>query len=302
MPGPEQGPKSLRYAAQACAALAGDPYEGFERATERLVHSAESRRHSWRYVPTDHGDRRLHAMLGVPWPCPSRREFEEQWPLLIGRVADRGRRVGRGAYGGWDDADRGLAGVVWCLTRHLRPSTVVETGVARGLTTSLILEGLQRNGEGRLWSIDLPPLIQSSLAAETGLAVRDDQRQRWTLLRGSSRRLLRGLVAGLGRVDLFVHDSMHTTRNVGFELSTVWPALAPGSIAVVDDVERNRAFASFIGKHPEADALLLAADDRRSLFGCLRKPVGEPATSTGEARNPGRLYADGDEVAFPPSA
>ena len=35
---------------------------------------------------------------------------------------------------------------------------VVETGVAHGVTSRFILEALERNGRGFLWSIDLPPL------------------------------------------------------------------------------------------------------------------------------------------------
>jgi hypothetical protein len=34
----------------------------------------------------------------------------------------------------------------------------VETGVGSGVTTSFILHAMAANGEGRLWSIDLPPI------------------------------------------------------------------------------------------------------------------------------------------------
>jgi predicted O-methyltransferase YrrM len=262
----------MRYAARASAAVATQPYEGFERTFERVAERVEALRSSWRYLPPDDAERRVHALLDAPWPCPSQREFDEVWPRLTSRLHAGGLELGRGAYGGWDDADPGLARVAWCLVRHLRPSAVVETGVARGLTTSLLLEGLERNGDGRLWSVDLPPLIRTDLADETGRAVEQHQRRRWTLLKGSSRRLLPGLIDGLDAVDLFVHDSMHTTRNVGFELSVVWPALTPGGVALLDDVEKNRAFAQFSREHPEADALLFKADDGGALFGCLRKP------------------------------
>jgi predicted O-methyltransferase YrrM len=267
---------SVRYASRAFVALAAQPYEGFERTLERVAQWLETPRSSWRYVPQKDAAPRLHALLDDPWPCPSQPEFEELWLRVRDRLRAGGLELGRGAYGGWDDADPGLARIAWCLVRHLQPSAVVETGVARGLTTSVLLDGLERNGHGRLWSIDLPPLIQTDLADETGRAVEEHQHRRWTLLKGSSRRLLPGLVAGLDRVDLFVHDSMHTTRNVGFELSVVWPALAPGGIVLLDDVERNRAFAAFTREHPEADALLFEADDGRALFGCLRKPTPAP--------------------------
>jgi hypothetical protein len=119
----------------------------------------------------------------------------------------------------------------------------------------------------------LPPLIETDLAKQIGCAVEEDQRERWTLLRGSSRRLQPALVGGLPRISLFVHDSMHTTRNLSFELNTVWPALAPGGAALIDDVERNRGFTTFTSAHPQAAAVLFCADDGIALFGCLIKPA-----------------------------
>jgi hypothetical protein len=39
---------------------------------------------------------------------------------------------------------------------------LVETGVAHGITSRFVLEALQRNGGGRLWSIDVPPLLRTA--------------------------------------------------------------------------------------------------------------------------------------------
>jgi hypothetical protein len=54
------------------------------------------------------------------------------------------------------------------------------------------------------------------------------------------------LVRRLQQVDLFIHDSLHTARNTCFELGTVWPALPPGAVAVVDDIDRSLGFSRFI--------------------------------------------------------
>jgi Methyltransferase domain len=99
-------------------------------------------------------------------------------------------------------------------------------------------------------------------------------RVRWTLLSGSSRRLLPGLVRELTHVDLFVHDSMHTGRNVSFELDRIWPALADGGAALVDDVQQNAAFGRFVRSHPDATSFLHRADDGGALFGILLKGTG----------------------------
>src|SRR5262249_35818720 len=179
--------------------------------------------------------------------------------------------VGRGAFGGWDDADPSFARACWCFVRHLRPLRVLETGVARGLTTRSILEALRREGVGRLWSIDLPPLLEHDLQRETGAAVPEHLRENWTLLEGSSRRHLSELLSRLGTIQLFVHDSMHTERNLRFELDQAWKSLQPGGILLADDIERNNGFHSFLQTFSPAYSLVCPADDGRALFGIIQK-------------------------------
>lgn len=262
-----------RHAARAVRALAAQPREGAERVRERAAAWVERRRPApaapWGAPVAPDGGRELHALLGLAWPCPEAEAFAGLWDALGAELRDRGLRVGRGSYAGWDDADAGLARAAWCLARHLRPRAVLETGVARGLTTRVLLEALARDGDGRLWSVDLPPLAADAPAGELAAAVPARLRARWTLRTGSTRRVLPGLVAELGRVDLFVHDSLHTTRNVRFELERVWPALRPGGAALVDDVDRNRGLHAFAAAHPGVPVLVSLADDGRAQFGCL---------------------------------
>lgn len=263
----------IAYAARAAKAMAAEPYEGFERTLERVVEVRDRRRPSWRYETVPDFEQLVHQLVGARWPCEERHRFQEVWGATLDDLAAGGLEVGRGTFAGWDDADPRLAGVAWCLARHLRPDRVVETGVARGITTRVMLEALERNGRGRLWSIDLPPLLERALAGETGAAVPPRLRERWTLLRGSSRRLLPRLVAELGPIDLFLHDSMHTSRNLGFELGQVWPALSPRGAALIDDVEKNAATGQFLQTNPTTPAAISWSADRKALIGCLIKPT-----------------------------
>jgi hypothetical protein len=54
-------------------------------------------------------------------------------------------------------------------------------------------------------------------------------------------------------IDVFVHDSMHTARNVRFEFDRAWPRPQEGGAAVVDDIERNPAFETFPRRTPSRD-------------------------------------------------
>jgi hypothetical protein len=87
------------------------------------------------------------------------------------------------------------------------------------------------------------------------------------------------LLAELGEVDLFVHDSLHSERNVRFEFGRVWPIPLSGGAMVVDDIDANEAFWSFtrgIGGHAmvcEAEPLLpdLRRFNKKGLFGIILK-------------------------------
>ena len=155
-------------------------------------------------------------------------------------------------------ADSLFARLCYLSCRLTRPTTVVETGVAYGVSAAYILRAMQVNGRGTLHSIDLPP-PRRDYGRFWGVAVPEDLRAGWRLHRGSSRRLLPGLLEALGPLDLFVHDSLHTRRNMGREFETAWPSLRPGGILLADDVERNPAFADLRRRDP---TLWLVVRDR----------------------------------------
>ena len=251
-----------------------EPGDGLDRALERarrmFGRGGDSR---YSYEPDPAWEQHLHEHLGVAWPCEAVAEFEALWSQVNESLREQGLATGRAAYGGWDDGDAGLARAVWCLTRHLPASTVVETGVARGITSRVILEALQRNGAGTLASIDLPAL-DSSIHSEIGAAVPPALRGRWTYVNGTSRSRLPELLGRLGAIDLFVHDSSHTTRNVRFELEQAWRVLARGA-AVADDIERNAGFGQFMRAHPEVPCLIATADDGVAMFGIALKPIAD---------------------------
>jgi predicted O-methyltransferase YrrM len=145
--------------------------------------------------------------------------------------------------------------MLWVLVRHRRPAVVVETGVARGVTSAFILDAMRRNDYGHLWSIDLPPLT-AEWGKQTGMAVAPTVRDRWTYVRGAARRKLPKVLSASGPVDIFVHDGLHTTENVLFEIRTVWPCLTSSGIVVADDADHNCAVAVFSAEAGLSPALI----------------------------------------------
>jgi hypothetical protein len=245
-----------------------DPADAVDRMLVRARHRA-GQDTSVSYDTEPAWEEWLHRQLGLDWPCPQADEFPSVWAAAIDTVREQGLEVGRGSYGGWDDADPGLARAVWCLTAHLAPTKVVETGVARGITSRIILERLARNGAGHLWSIDRPS-PDANLHEQIGVAVPASLRDRWSYVQGTSRRRLPPLLDEIGEIDLFVHDSGHTRRNVSFELSAAWPKVGRGAM-IADDVNQSSAFKAFVSATPEARVAVEAADDGKALFGIALK-------------------------------
>lgn len=226
---------------------------------------------------------RLHDACGWPSPCPEGERFEALWLEVMQPFSARGIELGRGAFAGWGDGEPGVVRAVWCAARHLRPAKVVETGVARGITSRFILEALRENGGGELWSIDRPPLRRPDLYAQIGAAVPPELRSAWTYVKGSSRRRLRPLLRRLGPIDLFVHDSRHSGRNLRYELETARNAVRDGGVLVADDVDLNCALHRFTEAHPRDEVFVCPAQplkpdpgrqNDRGVFGVVVKRGG----------------------------
>jgi len=287
----------MRKAPRIARYIAREPAEVWLRLRAKFIERRERRRPPCPYEPEADWERRLHEIIGVPWPCQSSAEFWALWPQVIGSLQAKGLRVGVGAFAGFNDGEPELVRAIWCLTRHLRPTNVVETGVARGVTSRFILEALERNGSGHLWSIDQPPPLDPELNEEVGAAVDDSCRHRWSYIRGSSRRRLPGLLASLGQIDIFVHDSIHTEYNTRFELDRCWAALRPGGVVVADDIDLNWGFRSFtqtFSDHPSLVCLAMPLQpdssrfDNKGLFGIARKNVLAGRSSQSVQRTPPR--------------
>jgi Methyltransferase domain len=262
----------LSYAVRVGGAALKNPFEAKERILDRIDEWRQEGNGDAGCTVDADWNARLHELLQVTWPCEEGEAYAQLWTEIRKLLLAKGLAVGRGAFGGWDDADPALARAAWCITRHARPGCVLETGVGRGVTTRVILEALERNGGGRLFSIDLPPLLDIDLHTEIAAAVPDDLRSRWRLVRGSSRRQLKALVGEIQDVEFFLHDSMHSTRNMQYELETVWPQLTPGGFVLMDDIDKNFAFHSFVERlRRDSHSLVGRGDDGGALIGVIQK-------------------------------
>lgn len=259
--------------------LIEDPFEVWITVRERYIAYREGKKPPCLYEHDPSWESRLHADLRLPWPCKLSSEFYDLWPEVIHDLKSHGIQAGPMSFQNWNDGDAGFVRALWCLIRHLKPEKVVETGVAHGVTSRFILEALERNEKGELFSIDLPPL-DKTYRKEVGIAVGDRYPYRWTYIKGSSRRHLRALLSELGQIDLFIHDSLHSEDNVRFEMDLAWASLSPNGALVVDDVDANWGFRSFLDTYSNPASMICEAEpirpdlrrfNKKGLFGIVFK-------------------------------
>jgi Methyltransferase domain len=169
-------------------------------------------------------------------------------------------------FGSFHNGDLGLSRLCYALARVIQPRAIIETGVCYGVTSAFLLQALQVNRFGVLHSIDLPPLGKDA-DQFVGRLIPVRLCGDWKLHRGPSKRLLPKVLKEVGDVGLFVHDSLHTHRNMLRELETVGPCLSPKAAVVADDIEGNEAFHEWVAKARPQYSVALHEQSKQSLLG-----------------------------------
>ena len=233
--------------------------------------SAWGRRFLWE--PLDHrlGKPTLAEMLGTNGHlCVSASELLEHLysgadvrPIAAEFDELKGRLITRKAeqivYGDIFGVEWETAFALYGIVRLGTPQHILETGVADGVSSSVMLNALMLNGSGTLHSIDI--------RTNVGILVRPEERVHWDLRmldRTRPRDSFRELVSTLPLLDAFIHDSMHTYSWQSFELSTAAEHLRVGALLASDDVDASYAFAHSCESRGLDPYLLV---DRRKFFG-----------------------------------
>ncbi len=164
-----------------------------------------------------------------------------------------------------------LARLCYAACRALKPRIVIETGVCYGVTTTFVLQALHENRCGVLHSIDLPPLGRTA-SDFVGVLVPPNLKSRWILHRGTSKSCLPTIVKQAASVDIFIHDSLHTYRNIFRELRVVTPYLARPSLVISDDIEGHPAFNDWVEEVRAPYWSTLQQRSKKSLLGIAAFP------------------------------
>ena len=224
-------------------------------------------RDGWRYpalrVRARGEQTAVEALAALGFAGPELRALEHEFEDLAPRVYEQLAGVARAA--GDDLAATRAAGrsesseegkkLLYLAVRAVRPRVVVETGPFNGASSTFLLHALEASGgDGRLLSFDLPDArdalgVPIPAGREPAWLVPDELRGRFELVLGDTRRTLEARLAREDGVEVFFHDSLHTTRHMLFEFRVAWRHLARGGVLVSDDVFWNPAFWLFTKRH-----------------------------------------------------
>src|SRR6266550_784718 len=147
--------------------------------------------------------------------------------------------------------------VQYAAVRALQPEVVVETGVANGVSSAYLLFALHLNRCGTLYSIELGDARYLPALKSPGWVVPEWLKLRWKMLCGDSRELLPTLLAELGSIDIFIHDSLHTYDHMLWEFRAAFPHLRKGGLLFSDDARWNPAFPEFVQEVRATEAQVL---------------------------------------------
>ncbi|MDR7523569.1 MAG: class I SAM-dependent methyltransferase [Armatimonadota bacterium] len=177
----------------------------------------------------------------------------------------------------------GFLEACYAIVRLARPAVVLETGVAHGYSTAVILQALEDNGAGRLYSVDLPR-FRPGLVPYTGAAVPERLRDRWELHIGSDRRVLPGLLERIAPVDYLFYDSDTAYESMLHTWGLVWSYLRPGGVLTSNVVHANDAYLEFCEAHG-LPPLVIPQPKRHGPYQRPRRP-GERIFYMGLLRKP----------------
>ncbi len=137
---------------------------------------------------------------------------------------------------------------LYSLVRELKPEIFLETGVSQGLSSLLILEAMEKNGNGTLFSTDI--------SNDVGKLVPSRLYKRWRRVIDVPEIVLKKAIELIGdrHIDIFMHDSDHTYDAMINEFRAVKDIMSKNGIILSDDVEENKAFVDFassVGTKPK---------------------------------------------------
>lgn len=133
--------------------------------------------------------------------------------------------------------------LLYCITCIRIPKIIVETGVANGISTNVIMQALTAvNSSGALYSFDVLP--------QTSQVYTGDGQWHFNLLpKKKTAKSFVNAISKIAKVDIWLHDSDHGYRWQKFEYKLALKRLKNNGILISDDVDATPAWGELAKTH-----------------------------------------------------
>ncbi len=156
------------------------------------------------------------------------------------------------------DCEVGLASFLYAYILTSKPLTVIETGVANGITTNTMMKALEQTG-GSLHSFDIDART-NNVYTGTG---------NWSFyhLNGNLEKSLEAHVTEIGDVDLWIHDSNHGYLWQAYEYQLASRVLTTDGVLMSDEIDSSTAWGLASKEFPEPSSAIF---DNRKFIGVAK--------------------------------
>tara|TARA_X000000950_G_scaffold289374_1_gene412536 strand:+ start:7788 stop:8564 length:777 start_codon:yes stop_codon:yes gene_type:complete len=149
--------------------------------------------------------------------------------------------------------------LLYFLIRKIKPTNVVETGVAAGWTSLAILRALKKNGKGFLYSSDFPYFRLKNPEQYIGYLAKDEiNKKDWFLdIRGDDIALSEIMKQlNSNSIDLFHYDSDKSYTGKTNAIEILKSKISSKTIIIFDDIQNNFHFRDFVEKNQKTFRIL----------------------------------------------
>jgi predicted O-methyltransferase YrrM len=213
------------------------------------------------------------AVDAMPWLLSTRISLDDFCNKIDGPLWEESKKSSRDIQIAADtklkslDIDLGGGGnfpLLYFLVRKIKPSNVVETGVAAGFSSQAILNALKKNGSGRLYSSDFPYFRIKDPEKYIGYVVDDELKDNWTCLIKGDKSNLPNILSRIDSIDIFHYDSDKSYSGREWAIKLILPRMRKGGAVIMDDIQDNCYFENFVNEN----------NVKASVFEYQRKYVG----------------------------
>ena len=162
--------------------------------------------------------------------------------------------------------------LLFAIVIGAKPKRIIETGVAYGWSSLVILSALSNNNiKGKLVSIDMPyPLRNNEKYVGILVPKKEDYRKNWVLIKLPDRSgIKRALNIFNNEIDLCHYDSDKSWHGRAYAYPLLWNALRSGGIFISDDIQDNLFFKEF-SESLNIKPIIIKSENK--FIGVMRKP------------------------------